>query len=102
MDMRFGTWNVGSLYRAGLLKTVASELGKYNLYLVAVQEVRLDKGGNEPIHDYTFFSGTGNANQYLGTDFFMHKEIRSAVKRIEFNSDGMLYVILKEFDVMLF
>jgi hypothetical protein len=26
MGMRFGTWNVRSLYRAGTLKTVASEL----------------------------------------------------------------------------
>jgi len=31
MDMTFGIWNVRSLYRAGSLKTVASELAKYNL-----------------------------------------------------------------------
>jgi hypothetical protein len=36
MDMRFGTCNVTSLYRAGLVKTEASELAKYNLELVAV------------------------------------------------------------------
>jgi exonuclease III len=40
MDVRFGTWNVRSLYRAGSLKTVANEMVKYNLDLVAVQEVR--------------------------------------------------------------
>jgi exonuclease III len=40
MDMRFGTWNVSSLYRVGSLKTVASELAKYNINLVVVQEVR--------------------------------------------------------------
>jgi hypothetical protein len=32
--MRFGTWNVRSLYRSGSLKTVARELGKYKLDLV--------------------------------------------------------------------
>jgi exonuclease III len=42
MDMRFGTWNVRS--RAGSLKTVARELGKYKLDLVGVQEVRWEKG----------------------------------------------------------
>jgi exonuclease III len=47
MDMRFGTWNVRSLYRSGSFKTVAGELGKYNLDLVGVQEVRWDKGGTE-------------------------------------------------------
>jgi hypothetical protein len=43
MDMRFGTWNVRSLYRTGSLKTVANEMAKCNLDLVAVQEVRWDK-----------------------------------------------------------
>jgi hypothetical protein len=31
MDMRFGTWNVWSLYRIGSLRTVVRELGKYKL-----------------------------------------------------------------------
>jgi hypothetical protein len=30
MDMKFGIWNVRSLYRAGSLKTAASELSEYN------------------------------------------------------------------------
>jgi len=34
--MRFGAWNVISFYRAGLLKTTASELAKYNFDLLAV------------------------------------------------------------------
>jgi hypothetical protein len=42
--MRFGTWNVRRLYRAGSLKTVARELGKCKLDLVGVQEVRWEKG----------------------------------------------------------
>jgi exonuclease III len=41
MDMRFGTWNVRSLYRSGSLKTVSGELAKYKLDLVGVQEVRV-------------------------------------------------------------
>jgi hypothetical protein len=36
--MRFGTWNVRSLCRAGSLKTVVRELGNYKLDLVGVQE----------------------------------------------------------------
>jgi hypothetical protein len=26
MDMRFGTWNVGSMYKAGSLRSVAEEI----------------------------------------------------------------------------
>jgi hypothetical protein len=40
MDMRFGTWNVRSLYRAGTLMTAAKELSQYMLDLVAVYEFR--------------------------------------------------------------
>jgi len=43
--MRFGTWNVRSLYRAGSLRAAARELARYKLDLVVVQEVRWDKGG---------------------------------------------------------
>jgi hypothetical protein len=46
MDMRFGTWNVRSMYRAGSLRAVAEGISKYNLDLVAVQ-VRWNGGGNE-------------------------------------------------------
>jgi hypothetical protein len=31
MDMRFGTWNVVSMYRAGSLRVVAEEISKYNV-----------------------------------------------------------------------
>jgi exonuclease III len=48
MDMRFGTWNVKSLYGAGSLRTVVEEISKYKLDLVGVQEVRWGGGGTEP------------------------------------------------------
>jgi exonuclease III len=62
MDMRFGTWNIRSLYWIGSLKTVAGELGKYKVDLVAVQEVRWEKGGTERAEDYTFFYGQSNGD----------------------------------------
>jgi exonuclease III len=68
--MRFGTWNVRSLYRAGSLKTVARELGKYKLDLVCVQEVRWEKMGTERAEDFTFFYGMGKEDLQLGTGFF--------------------------------
>jgi endonuclease/exonuclease/phosphatase family metal-dependent hydrolase len=69
MDMRFGTWNVRSFHRTGALKTIARELGKCKLDLVAVQEVRRDKGGTERAEDYTFLYGEGNGDHQLGTVF---------------------------------
>jgi exonuclease III len=74
MDMRFGTWNVKSLYRSGSLKMVARELGKYKLDLVGVQEIRWDKSSTERAEDYTFFYGAGNEDHQLRTDFLYVRE----------------------------
>jgi len=40
--MRFGTWNVKSLYRAGSFTAAARELSRYKSDVVGVQEVRWD------------------------------------------------------------
>jgi hypothetical protein len=95
MDMRFGTWNVRSMYRAGSLRAVVAEISKYKLDLVGVQEVRWDRGGTELAGRYTFFCGKRNENHELGTRFFVHKGNISAVKRVDFVSDRMSYIILK-------
>jgi hypothetical protein len=39
MDMRFGMWNVRSMYRAGSLRAVAEEISKYKSDLAGVTEV---------------------------------------------------------------
>jgi len=41
--MRFGTWNVRSLYRAGSFAAAARELARYKLDLVGVRRL----GGTE-------------------------------------------------------
>jgi endonuclease/exonuclease/phosphatase family metal-dependent hydrolase len=73
MSHGFGTWNVRSLCSAGCLKTVASEVAKCNIDVVATQEVRREKGGSEPADDCTFLYGNGGASHHLGAKFFVHK-----------------------------
>jgi len=52
--MRFGTWNVRSLYRLGSLATVARELATYTCGLAGVQEVRWEKRDTVRAGDYSF------------------------------------------------
>jgi hypothetical protein len=53
---------------------VATEVGKYKLDLVGVQEVRWDKGGTERAENYTFLYGAGNEDHQLGTGFLYIRE----------------------------
>jgi hypothetical protein len=69
MDMRLGTRNVRSMYRAGSLRAAGEEISKYKLHLMGVQEVRWNGGGTEGAGDYTFFNEKRNENHELGTGF---------------------------------
>jgi hypothetical protein len=62
MDMRFGTWNVRSLYRAGSIMRGGKQISKYKLGLVGIQVVRWDGGGTEPAGEYTCSMETGIKN----------------------------------------
>jgi hypothetical protein len=62
---------------------------------MGVLEVRWESGGNESARKYTSFYGKGNENHELGRVVFVHKRIISAISRIEFVSDRMLYTILR-------
>jgi hypothetical protein len=47
--------------------------------------------GQRIVHIY----GEGGEDHQLGTGFFVHKRILSAVTRVEFISDRMSYIILR-------
>jgi len=68
--MRFGTWNVRTLCRAGSLTAAIGNWIRYKSYVVGVQEVRRDRVGTVRAGDYNFFYGKESENHQLGTGFF--------------------------------
>jgi len=68
--MRFGTWNVRSLCRAGSITAAARELARYELDLWGVQEVRWDKGGTVRAGDYNFFLWKRKRKSSFGSRIF--------------------------------
>jgi len=87
-EMIFGTWNVRSLYRAGSVTAAARELARCKLDLVGVQEVRWDKVGTVRAGDYNFFCG--KEKKIINWE---HHTIVSAVKRVQFVSDRVSYIV---------
>ena len=93
--MRFVTWNVRSLYRAGSLTLAAKELARYKLDLVVVHVVRFDKRGRVRAREYNFFYGKETNITNWEQDFFVHHRKISAVKRVECVSDRVSYIVLR-------
>ena len=62
---------------------------------MGVQEVRWDKGGTVRAGEYNCFYGKENESHQLLTGFFVHQRITSAVKRVEFVSDRVSYIVLR-------
>jgi hypothetical protein len=57
MEMRFGKWNIRSLYRANSLITFAKEISKCKLDLVEVEQIRWERGGTKSESEYIFSYG---------------------------------------------
>ena len=54
----------------------------------------MGEGGTVRAGDYIFCYRKGKENYTLGTVFFVHHRIASAVERVEFICDRMPYVVL--------
>jgi hypothetical protein len=62
---------------------------------VGLQEVRWEKGGTVRTGDNNFLQGKGCKNHQLGTGIIVHHRIVSTVRRVEFVSDRVSYMVMR-------
>ena len=81
--------------QVGSVTTVSRELAWYKLGLVGVQDFGWDKGGHSKNRGVYFVHGKMKQISSIGNRTSVHHQIKSAVKRVEFVSDRMSYVVLR-------
>lgn len=99
--MRFGTWNIRTLYKPGSLQCVLKEINRYNVDIVGLQEIRWPGSGNLKSENMTvFFSGKNNGKHDNGVGFVIKSSVLRLVKKFELINDRICYIVLtgKTFD----
>ncbi|XP_029344207.1 uncharacterized protein LOC115033855 [Acyrthosiphon pisum] len=78
--LRFGTWNVRTLFKPGAVGTVVKEIERYKLGVVALQEMRWQDTGSMQISNITLFFGACDGRRQAGSGFAVNNKLLTAVK----------------------
>jgi hypothetical protein len=80
--LSIGTWNIRTLFKPGALRILIDEVTRYNLPIVALQDMRWPGKVNIKSENYTiFYSGTENDNHENGVGFLINDSILSNMKK---------------------
>ncbi|XP_045458539.1 craniofacial development protein 2-like [Melitaea cinxia] len=96
-DFRIASWKVRSLYRLGAIYQVNKELYRYNIGIVALQEVRWPGRGecNVDNQSVLFYSGGEEGEHKYGTGFMVAKKFMGSVLRFDAISDRISILRVK-------
>ena len=89
--MRFGTWNIRSVYKVGSITAAGRELEVYILYLVGVQEVSWDKGSTVRAGVYNFYMEKEMKIINWEQDFLYSSECYQPLRQYSFLATGCHY-----------
>lgn len=77
--MRIGTWNVRSMLMAGKMTEVAREMKRYNIEILALQEIRWSGQGAVDKKEYTLYYSGNEKQGRNGTGFMISETVRGRV-----------------------
>lgn len=103
-EIRIGTWNIRTLYIPGALRNINSEIAKYKLHIVALQEIRWLGNGNVQAENATvFYSGTNSNRHEKGVGIVVNNTILPCIKKFEAVNERICYIHIAghKFDLIL-
>lgn len=68
-----------SLYRPGALQVLLNEIDKYNIDLMAIQEIRWKGNGILQKRNHTIYYSCHNKYHTFGTGFILNKRLKDRV-----------------------
>lgn len=92
--LRFGTWNVRTLFKPGAVGTVVKEIERYKLGVVALQEMRWKNTGSMQISNTTLFFGACDGRRQTGSGFAVNNKLLTAVKSFKVISPRLTILTL--------
>jgi exonuclease III len=81
-DMTMATWNVRSLYSAGMLKQLKIQMEKYRIDIISIKEIRRKGKGIMDTGNFTLFY-SGHVSNTFGTGFLVNRKYKWAVINFE-------------------
>ncbi|KAF0714277.1 ribosome biogenesis protein TSR3 isoform X1, partial [Aphis craccivora] len=93
--LRFGTWNIRTLYQPGAALTLVKEFNKYRLEILAIQEIRWSGQGSTEIDNSIIFFGQCDNCRQGGTGFIVKKNIAPAIKDFKVVNSRLTILIVE-------
>ncbi|KAL4148242.1 hypothetical protein QTP88_002523 [Uroleucon formosanum] len=91
-DIRIGTWNIRTLFKAGAMEILIDEVKRYKLLIVALQEIKWPGSGSVKSNDtIIFYSGGTSPRHEFGVGFLINVTyFVSEFGADIFSTDGMV------------
>lgn len=94
--LRIGTWNIRILFKPGALKILFDELTRYNIPMVALQEVRWPGNGSAKSGSHTiFYSGSKSNKHEYGVGFLVSDSILPNIKSFTAIDERIAFIHIK-------
>ena len=78
--LRFGTWNIRTMLQSGVMNSIAEEIERYGLNVVALQEIRWKGKGYIKKQKFTMhYSGNEDRQGFQGVGFMTLNKINKSV-----------------------